>query len=751
MKRMTRPRLAGLCGKLVAIAFLCQCLLVRGASGAPRGCAGDWNGDGQTTVDEIVRAVNAALNGCEAPCPGDLNEDGATTIDEIVTAVGVVLNGCPATPSPTATSTPPIPTVTPTNTRAFTATPGSTEFVPVSVSSAVAKVKNLLVGLPPTDAEVAAVAADTSVLHDLVGEWVALPEYEQKMLGFFMTAFQQDQFGFADLQFQFVGRTPFANDERRIVQNLQQSFARTVLQLLAEGEPFTSAMTTRRFMMTPAVMALYATQDNLHNADNYSLTDLFRRDHPTSVTVQSSNMIPIEEVVDPNSPSFLTFFHPAIAAPYAPGCAYGTIFYPEPADIEVILSILYNYQAWFWPPNCFPPLVPRASRYIQDSDFTDWRMVTIRQPEAGEPTTLMYDLPAMRAGDELVLNVPRVSFFSTPAFAARWPTNDDNQARVLINQTLIVALGRPIDPTNPTSPPSLEALAAEHAPPATTCYSCHRALDPMRQFFRQNYTLYFSKQDDPQQLAMNGQFAFHGVSAESDNIFDLGALLATHPMLATGWVQKLCTYATSRICDERDPEFIRLVNVFRDSDYSWNALVQALFASPLVTYLEETKTTMTAGQSFPIARQAHLCTSLSNRLRVTDVCGLDAQTSDVNKTVATVAASWPSDAYSRGNQIPALASSPSLLMRGGMENLCAALALQLVDGPGGMFPSSNPPMAIDNLATQLMGLTGDRAAAPRMILQEHFAAAAVTASNSVALQSTFVLACLSPYVAEVGH
>jgi hypothetical protein len=246
------------------------------------------------------------------------------------------------------------PTATATRAPTLTATPGSgSGFVPVSVSSAVAKVKTLLVGLPPTDAEVAAVAADPAALHDLVADWMTLPEYEQKMLGFFITAFQQDQWEFADLQFQFVGRTPFANDTRRIVQNLQQSFARTVVQLLAEGQPFTSAMTTRRFMMTPALMALYATQDTLHNTDNYVLTDLFKRDHPTSVTIQSSNEIPIEEVIDPTSPNFLTFYDPAIATPYAEDCPYGTIFYPSPADIEVVISILFNYQAWFWPPTCF--------------------------------------------------------------------------------------------------------------------------------------------------------------------------------------------------------------------------------------------------------------------------------------------------------------------------------------------------------------------------------------------------------------
>lgn len=48
-------------------------------------------------------------------CPGDLNGDHEVTIDEVITAVNAALNGCPAGPSPTASATPsPIPIATPT-------------------------------------------------------------------------------------------------------------------------------------------------------------------------------------------------------------------------------------------------------------------------------------------------------------------------------------------------------------------------------------------------------------------------------------------------------------------------------------------------------------------------------------------------------------------------------------------------------------------------------------------------------------
>jgi len=253
--------------------------------------------------------------------------------------------------------------------------------------------------------------------------------------------------------------------------------------------------------------------------------------------------------------------------------------------------------------------------------------------------------------------------------------------------------------------------------------------------------------------------------------------------------------------------------------------VQALFSSPLVTDLQQTADPV--GQPFPIARQAHLCATLSNRLGSTDICGLytlppdvktphccalsganpfnatcvdthtdedsveldcqkvadsvgdqvlyersgdcstpgdvtstcppssppSANLSVVSPVVRTVAASWPSDQYSRGNQTPALVSAPSLLVRGGMEAMCVDLAQRLVDrNPSSMFQSTDPTTAIHNLVSRLMGLTSDRAAGPQAILQEHFTSAMeMGASARDALESTFALACLSPYVVGVGQ
>lgn len=62
-------------------------------------CAGDCSGDGQVTIDELLRGVNIALGSLSVSACGRLDQsaDGAVSVDEIVSAVGRALDGCPAT------------------------------------------------------------------------------------------------------------------------------------------------------------------------------------------------------------------------------------------------------------------------------------------------------------------------------------------------------------------------------------------------------------------------------------------------------------------------------------------------------------------------------------------------------------------------------------------------------------------------------------------------------------------------------
>lgn len=59
------------------------------------GCAGDCDGNGTVTVDELVRAVSLALGEAAAPCASaDVDANGHIVVSELVAAVNAALDGC---------------------------------------------------------------------------------------------------------------------------------------------------------------------------------------------------------------------------------------------------------------------------------------------------------------------------------------------------------------------------------------------------------------------------------------------------------------------------------------------------------------------------------------------------------------------------------------------------------------------------------------------------------------------------------
>ena len=133
--------------------------------------------------------------------------------------------------------------------------PPPVPFHAVPAAIYVAKVKNVLVGLPPSDAEVMQVQGDPSKLKALISGWMQLPQYAEKMKRFFELAFQQTQVSVVDFADQSYPKQIGINNTTipLLIQNAQQSFARTMLQLIADGRPLTDGVTTQRLMMTTAL------------------------------------------------------------------------------------------------------------------------------------------------------------------------------------------------------------------------------------------------------------------------------------------------------------------------------------------------------------------------------------------------------------------------------------------------------------------------------------------------------------------
>jgi hypothetical protein len=638
---------------------------------------------------------------------------------------------------------------------------------PVTVAASLAKVKGLLTGLPPTDAEVQAVQADPKALRGLVEQWIATPQHTAKMLGFFSNAFQQSQAVSADFSDQ-LDEAQGALDAR-LLANLRESFARTALQLVQEGQSFTSTMTTRRFMLTPRLMLLYAYLDAIQVDDSGGSVDLFAQANPgfKFTLTAKSGVIPLSETLDRQSPNYMIFYAPQLIGPAYDGlCPQDPIVYDgRDGQSSVSASLYVTLQGR--PKSfsvldgngkqhgCQPPAFPDAYQPLTVTDSQEWHMVEVVQAAPDQGVSSVVDLVNFRTGGNLLLRTPRIGFFTTPSFLAEWNTNNSNQARVTANQTLIVALGHAISPQNATLPPSTASVDLQHAPQGTACYACHQSLDPMRQFFRQQYSYYFHPQTDPDEISLAGSFGFRGVALTGRSIVDLAGRLAAHPDFAGAWVQKLCTWANSARCDETDGEFARIATIFADSNYNWNTLEKILFSSPIVTYLAPTRTVSQGGEVFPVSRRDHLCGALSNRLGITDACGLDVNTvlpQDL-RTVQFIARVLPSDSYSRGAEEPVLANDPDLFFRTGMENICAIFAARLIDASSGTrWSSSSPDTAIADFVHTVMGVGAGRDATPLSILGEHFQSAkAAGLSASDALKSTFVISCLSPSVVGMGQ
>ncbi|MET0388766.1 MAG: hypothetical protein ABW321_22530 [Polyangiales bacterium] len=736
--------------------------------------------------DGVSRSVSPAWCGAKAAGRGALSVTGALALLVIASGCRGAIQSEPALPTPAPDGS---PTAAGRGPRAITSDAGTTAdaasvpssdaetpssndperdagvvlepLEPLPPAVYVAKVKSLLTGLVATEEEIARVERDPEALRGLITRWQALPEYATRMVDFFTTAFQQ-----GDVTAPLINAaTSFQQGEidARVIANMRESFGRTAMQLVQEGKPFTEVLTTRRFMLTPALMVAMTWLEERQSGDGGGVDDALNRELGDDITwtMQGDQPIGIEESTDPASPNFLKFYSSQLAAESG-DCHKPIVVDTHDNRLTLYTSTFGETLMSFFMGSSFGSgfcRYPARETVLTASDFDTWHMVTIRPPNDGEKRSWVYQIPRFRRGEELVYTKPHVGFYTTPAFLYTWQTNDSNQARVTANQTLIAAVGRRFDASLSVLPVSDAAVAKEHAKPGSACYGCHITMDPMRQYFRSTFTFYYGLQQDRSERDKPGIFAFDGQTHVGADITDLGRSLAASERFAIGWVHKLCTFANSAVCDAsgsnlsepRDPEFLRIVAGFRDGGYDWNALVQDLFSSPLVTYAAQTELT----PSFPVAKKAHLCRLLDLRLGLRDVCGLRAlpstATGDPIKTIATV---LPADSYSRGQTMPTLANDPGLFFYASAQNICATLAARVVDGdtPESKWRSTDTTAAVSGMVHTLMGLQPPGDSEVVALLNEHVVAArGEGASATDALRSAFMLACMSPSVVGVGQ
>jgi hypothetical protein len=250
----------------------------------------------------------------------------------------------------------------------------------------VAKVKNILTGLAATDDEVKSVAADPSKLASLIDTWMSdpafAPFYEAKMRVFFELAFQQTQItttDFTDLVPQGGGigispQTPL------LVQNVKESFARTMLALTDKDAPLTQSLTTDTYMMTPALMELYAFLDWQQVTDAETPTDRLRATNPSgTITLEASaGPIPLSETLDPTSANYMHWYYPDVASTNRTeaDCNVDPRSYPLSAhDLHLVLyGSMPNYKGTAGSLCGQFGGKTTESQFTAD-DFTTWKMV----------------------------------------------------------------------------------------------------------------------------------------------------------------------------------------------------------------------------------------------------------------------------------------------------------------------------------------------------------------------------------------
>ena len=178
-------------------------------------------------------------------------------------------------------------------------------------------------------------------------------------------------------------------------------------------------------------------------------------------------------------------------------------------------------------------------------------------------------------------------------------------------------------------------------------------------------------------------------------------------------MQKLCAYANSTRCDERDPLFLQIAEDFRDDGYNFKDLVIDLFSSPLVTGIEETETTRLSDAIISINRLNHLCPMLVERTGRANIC----EVSRVKAVRGLIAR----DDFARGAVEITQPALSSAFHFAAVEAICEAVSRSAV-GANQMYFKPADPNLVPMIVTKLMGIPEEheRYASTLAILNQHY-------------------------------
>ena len=590
-------------------------------------------------------------------------------------------------------------------------------FEPQPLESAVGKAKALLNGGSVTDAELAIARSSPDGLRTLVDGWVRDDAFEVAAKDLFDVALRtQLQGSVLDI---LDGSQRFPSG--KLNDAIAASPAETAWGVVARNEPLPNLATTRKFVVSTAELVILAWFETL------------------AAERQLSHTVTLSGATPPSDAQAASDRRWTFAPPAGRACVINT----SPSGGGYLVSSTALLPMLFGRIPCRDAnSYDLAAPVIRPEDYTDFRTV---QLVPGQAVTPFYDVATLRTAQTIGVRVTRVGFFSTLGFRINWRTNVDNDFRVTTHQALIGALGAGLAAGDATEATSEAGLDVAHTNASTDCYACHRLIDPMRLYFSTAMTTaQFPRESGP---SLQPSFAFLGVQSEAEGLDGFAETLAEHPRFATAWTQHVCAWANGTACDEADPEFQRIATVFRERGYQFRVLVTEVMTSPLTTGLAPTLQADGRPFGIAIARQQTFCHLLEQRL-ATDVCAA----SGVSAALGLI----PADSFVRGAAAPLITVDPNLFQFAAAEAFCrtvATLPAIVSTSSSALFPADDSALTLSRIVEKLMGLppSHPRHRAAVSALFGHYAAARDAGATTItALQSAFVMGCVSPDVLGVG-
>lgn len=627
----------------------------------------------------------------------------------------------------------------------------STAPSPFSVNN---KVKRLLTGFPVNSAEISEImASEQKMVKDHIYNWLDTTEANDKFERLFATLLQQDAFTVDLIGDKYLNSAFTRYDIMdHIVSGLKLSVAKTAVHFVNQDRAFTEILTTNQFMLTPGLMA-YIAFVNMLVDDGEEATRPANSPIPGSTFWVANREISPANSVDPNHPDFMKFSHPRFETCFENGVdefrnGNGGRLHEAFAAMTGNFRFTSNKRPSEIRNDCDPGFLRNLRGVMNEDDFEDWKLVTIRPPKDGESVHRFFDLAQFRSGNELIVDLPYVGFFTFPAFQLTWETNEGNDHRVSINQALIAALGDSFDGEDSIIPQSIDGLLDEaHASPNTECYSCHKTMDPMRQFFRQSFTYNGLVQRDASISSVSGLFAYGNMEKTGNGVADLGKFMAEHPRFAGAWVQKMCTWANSKPCDADSAVFLKIADNFRKNGYKFKDMMVDLMSSPLVT-----GESCSMGRNVSIARAEQLCSHIFTRLDIdVNFCSqlnFDGDSSGEQNArnllrKANIINAIPELVYPRGVSHPTYNTDSDMFFFRGAEIICEEVGSYLEQ-------NNRPPFNLENdafVASLTSDLVGLVPADPRY---DELAPLLKNELQQRGKESAFIAACLSPGVIGIG-